>query len=388
MRLIKYCSNIYMKKKRTISKNRSSYKKKIKRSKSKRKKRTKTKSRTKTIETTELMKWIQGKTKKKTRKKTRKKSKKKSKTYRKRVKRGGAAPTPANSPRRRDEEEEEALGEEELRQPEVIDEGLGSIEEGQEGQQGQQAQEEVEGEEEYEDEGGEPLPYYIPPVEEPVEVRQPEVAAEGLELVEEEQQAQQPGVPPPPSYPPPPPPVEGDQPVEVEEPVEVRDPFRPGDAVTREPYVGSQTAAARAIAEAEAQAQADEGEEDEQEDDQPPPVPPRPEEDVSQVEPITQRTPEEEEEEEEDGEEKSLWAKLKTFVKGTEYEQFIQEMGQELKELFTEYLNGYFEDLENGEDVDFLRAKYETFIDAYYKKAIAKDRALIEKLKGEEEGEE
>ena len=365
-----------MKKKRTISKNRSSsYKKKIKRSKSKRKKRTKTKSRTKTIETTELMKWIQGKTKKKTRKKTRKKSKKKSKTYRKRVKRGGAAPTPANSPRRPDEEEEEAeaLGEE-LRQPEVVGQGLGSIEEGQEGQQGQQAQEEVE--EEYEDEGGEPLPYYIPPVEEPVEVRQPEVAAEGLELVE-----QQPGVPPP-SDPPPPPPVEGDQPVEV------RDPFRPGAAVTREPYVGSQTAAARAIAQAEAEAEAGE----EEEDDQPPPVPPRPEEDVSQVEPITQRTPEEEEEEEEeDGggeEEKSLWAKLKTFVKGTEYEQFIQEMGQELKELFTEYLNGYFEDLENGEDVDFLRAKYESFIDAYYKKAIAKDRALIEKLKGEEEGEE
>ena len=388
MRLIKYCSNIYMKKKRTISKNRSSYKKKIKRSKSKRKKRTKTKSRTKTIETTELMKWIQGKTKKKTRKKTRKKSKKKSKTYRKRVKRGGSAPTPANSPRRRGEAE--ALEEEELRQPEVVDEGLGSIEEGQEGQQGQQAQEEVEEveeeEEEYEDEGGEPLPQYIPPVE---EIDQ-EVAAEGLELVE-----QQPGIPPPPSDPPPPPPVEGDEPVEVEEPVEVRGPFRPGAAVTREPYVGSQTAAARAIAQAQEQAEAEAGEEEEEEeeeeDDQPPPVPPRPEEDVSQVEPITQRRPEEEEEEGDVGgeeEEKSLWKKLKTFVQGTEYEQFIQEMGQELKELFTEYLNGYFEDLENGEDVDFLRAKYESFIDAYYKKAIAKDRALIEKLKGEEGGEE
>ena len=104
--------------------------------------------------------------------------------------------------------------------------------------------------------------------------------------------------------------------------------------------------------------------------------------DVSQGEPITQRTPEEEEEE------KSLWKKLKTFVQGTEYEQFIQEMGKELKELFTEYLTGYFEDIENEEDVDFLRAKYESFIDAYYKKAIAKDRELIEKLKGEGEGEE
>ena len=94
MRLIKYCSNIYMKKKRTISKNRSSYKKKIKRSKSKRKKRTKTKSRTSTIETTELMKWIQGKTKKKTKKKT----KRKKRSYRKGVKRGGMFPaSPASS---------------------------------------------------------------------------------------------------------------------------------------------------------------------------------------------------------------------------------------------------------------------------------------------------
>ena len=418
-----------MKKKRTISKNRSSYKKKIKRSKSKRKKRTKTKSRTKTIETTELMKWIQGKTKKKTRKKTRKKSKKKSKTYRKRVKRGGSAPTPANSPRRRGEAE--ALEEEELRQPEVVGQGLGSIEEGQEGQAQAQAQAQAEEEEvEYEDEGGEPLPQYIPPVDEPVEVRQPEVAAEGLALVE-----QQPGVPPRPSEPPPSPPVEGE---------------------VLPAAMGGPSARDHPSEETEAQAQAHEQAEYEDED-APPPAPPRPgeraqvvagstwieitrgnqppiyfneltqrsqekipeeginiriseeeyerrqaraidieeeaagseaeeeaeeEADVSQGEPITQRTPEEEEEE------KSLWKKLKTFVQGTEYEQFIQEMGKELKELFTEYLTGYFEDIENEEDVDFLRAKYESFIDAYYKKAIAKDRELIEKLKGEGEGEE
>ena len=78
-----------------------------------------------------------------------------------------------------------------------------------------------------------------------------------------------------------------------------------------------------------------------------------------------------------------MWAKLTTFVQGTEYEQFIQEMGQELKELFTEYLSEYFEDLEKGEGEDILRAKYESFIDAYYKKAIAKDKELIEKIKGE-----
>ena len=104
--------------------------------------------------------------------------------------------------------------------------------------------------------------------------------------------------------------------------------------------------------------------------------------DASQAEPITQRTPVGEEEEEE-AEEKSLWKKLTTFVQGTEYEQFIQEMGQELKELFTGYLSEYFEDLEKGEGEDILRAKYESFIDAYYKKAIAKDKELIEKIKGE-----
>ena len=107
--------------------------------------------------------------------------------------------------------------------------------------------------------------------------------------------------------------------------------------------------------------------------------------DEGQGEPITQRTPvgEEEEDVEEEADEKSLWAKLTTFVQGTEYEQFIQEMGQELKELFTEYLSEYFEDLEKGEGEVILRAKYESFIDAYYKKAIAKDKELIEKIKGE-----
>ena len=58
-------------------------------------------------------------------------------------------------------------------------------------------------------------------------------------------------------------------------------------------------------------------------------------------------------------------------------------MGLELKELFTEYLTEYFKDLENEETVDVLRAKYEGFIDAYYKKAIEKDKELIEKIKEE-----
>ena len=101
---------------------------------------------------------------------------------------------------------------------------------------------------------------------------------------------------------------------------------------------------------------------------------------ISQEGPITQRTPKAEEEGEH--EEKSLWEKLTIFVQGTEYEQFIQEIGQELKELFTDYLTEYFEDLEDKEDIDVLKVKYTSFVDEYYQKAIEKDKELIQKLKG------
>ena len=45
------------------------------------------------------------------------------------------------------------------------------------------------------------------------------------------------------------------------------------------------------------------------------------------------------------------------------------------------HLTEYFQDIQKGEGVDVLRAKYESFIDAYYKEAIAKDKQLIQKLK-------
>ena len=77
----------------------------------------------------------------------------------------------------------------------------------------------------------------------------------------------------------------------------------------------------------------------------------------------------------------STWGKLKGVFKGTEYEQFIEQSGLELKNLFSSYLTEYFQDIQKGEGVDVLRAKYESFIDAYYKEAIAKDKQLIQKLK-------
>ena len=77
----------------------------------------------------------------------------------------------------------------------------------------------------------------------------------------------------------------------------------------------------------------------------------------------------------------SAWGKLKGLFKGTEYEQFIEQSGLELKNLFTSYLTEYFQDIQKGEDVNVLQAKYESFIDKYYQEAIQKDKQLIQKLK-------
>ena len=77
----------------------------------------------------------------------------------------------------------------------------------------------------------------------------------------------------------------------------------------------------------------------------------------------------------------STWGKLKGLFRGTEYEQFIEQSGLELKKLFTSYLTEYLQDIQKGETVDVLRAKYESFVDKYYQEAIQKDKQLIQKLK-------
>ena len=77
----------------------------------------------------------------------------------------------------------------------------------------------------------------------------------------------------------------------------------------------------------------------------------------------------------------STWGKLKGLFRGTEYEQFIEQSGLELKNLFTSYLTEYLQDIQKGETVDVLRAKYESFVDKYYQEAIQKDKQLIQKLK-------
>ena len=77
----------------------------------------------------------------------------------------------------------------------------------------------------------------------------------------------------------------------------------------------------------------------------------------------------------------TAWGKLKGLFKGTEYEQFIEQSGLELKNLFTSYLTEYFQDIQKGEDANVLQAKYESFIDKYYQEAIQKDKQLIQKLK-------
>ena len=77
----------------------------------------------------------------------------------------------------------------------------------------------------------------------------------------------------------------------------------------------------------------------------------------------------------------SKWEKFKGLFKGTDYEQFINQSGLELKNLYISYLNEYFQDLKDGEDLDILKAKYMSFIDKYYEEAVKNDQFLIKKLK-------
>ena len=77
----------------------------------------------------------------------------------------------------------------------------------------------------------------------------------------------------------------------------------------------------------------------------------------------------------------SKWEKFKGLFKGTDYEQFINQSGLELKNLYISYLNEYFQDLKDGEDLDILKAKYMSFVDKYYQEAVKNDQFLIKKLK-------
>ena len=75
------------------------------------------------------------------------------------------------------------------------------------------------------------------------------------------------------------------------------------------------------------------------------------------------------------------WTKFKGLFKGTEYEQFIQQSGLELKNLYLSYLNEYFNDIEDeGIDIETLKGKYINFIELYYNEAIQKDKQLIENV--------
>ena len=76
------------------------------------------------------------------------------------------------------------------------------------------------------------------------------------------------------------------------------------------------------------------------------------------------------------------WSKLKGLFTGTEYEQLIQKSGLELKNIYLDYLNEYFNDIEDEDiDIDLIKSKYVQFIEKYYNEAIQKDKQLIQKLK-------
>ena len=103
------------------------------------------------------------------------------------------------------------------------------------------------------------------------------------------------------------------------------------------------------------------------------------EEEEGEEEGLTQRTPVESNE---PREETTKWGKFLSFFKGTEYEQFIEQSGQELKQLYLDYLEEYFQDIQTEDiDIDTLQAKYLSFVEKYYQEAIEKDKQLLEKLK-------
>ena len=80
--------------------------------------------------------------------------------------------------------------------------------------------------------------------------------------------------------------------------------------------------------------------------------------------------------------EDTRWSKLKGLFTGTEYEQLIQKSGLELKNIYLDYLNEYFNDIEDEDiDIDLIKSKYVQFIEKYYNEAIQKDKQLIQKLK-------
>jgi hypothetical protein len=81
------------------------------------------------------------------------------------------------------------------------------------------------------------------------------------------------------------------------------------------------------------------------------------------------------------GKVKSGFKKLKSILSGPEYEQLLKNNGEQLKSLYIQYLDEYFNDISKGEDIDTIKTKYISFIDKYYNEALQNDKLLLEKLK-------
>ena len=78
---------------------------------------------------------------------------------------------------------------------------------------------------------------------------------------------------------------------------------------------------------------------------------------------------------------KKPFRKLKSVLSSPQYEQIMKQSGLELKSFYISYLNDYFNDMENGENIDRIKEKYLQFIDQYYNIALRNDKELLEKLK-------
>jgi hypothetical protein len=74
------------------------------------------------------------------------------------------------------------------------------------------------------------------------------------------------------------------------------------------------------------------------------------------------------------------WTQFKGIFKDKDYEQFITRSGGELRNLYMSYLNEYFRDLQEGKNIEEIKANYLTFVESYYKEAMQNDKKLIEIL--------
>jgi len=78
---------------------------------------------------------------------------------------------------------------------------------------------------------------------------------------------------------------------------------------------------------------------------------------------------------------KSFFKKVRSVLSGPEYEQLMNQSSLEQRNLYMSYLNEYFTDMEEGEDLETIKEKYMRFIESYYDQALKNDKLLLEKLK-------